>query len=189
MRPAIGYAVTGNGPAVLLLHGLGGDRQQALGLLPDDIHATRIAPDMPGHGHTNLVAGEPVTFAAFAALAADLLDTLRQQQRRPAGAMPAVGVSMGAGIAATLAAIRPDLVERLVLIRAAYRNLTMDTLVVAAPHDPVHPDKLARVLHRWIPGARLVIVPRKMPDAAEHQLAVQRVAATALASPSPSESR
>jgi pimeloyl-ACP methyl ester carboxylesterase len=265
MRPAITYAVTGEGPDVLLLHGLGGDRQQALGLLSDDVHATRIAPDMPGHGNTDLVDDEQVTFAAFATLTADLLDTLQQQEKRPAGAIPVVGVSMGVGIASTLAATRPDLVERLVLIRPswldlcpppnlapfpliarlidtlgpdagsdafratpeylsikemapamsgsllgqftrpyaaersrvlaempndlplpgrdAYGKLNMDTLVVAAPRDPVHPEHLARALCSWIPHARLAIVPRRMPDATEHQLAVQRIVAAALASP------
>jgi hypothetical protein len=47
VRPPISYLRTGDGPAVLLLRGLGGDHNQCLGLLPDTIHATGIAPDMP----------------------------------------------------------------------------------------------------------------------------------------------
>ncbi|PRY44988.1 alpha/beta fold hydrolase [Umezawaea tangerina] len=257
MKPSIAYEVTGAGPPVLLLHGLGGDRRQALGLLPDGFEATRIAPDLPGHGDTDLVAGEPVTFAGFAGLVADLLDALR-----PRGKLAVVGVSMGAGIAVALAVARPDLVERLVLVRPAwldvrpapnlapfrqiarllethgaeagreafvrtpeyraveaaapamamslvgqfgrpdavgragvldalpndlplaerdaYAGLGVDTVVIAAPDDPVHPESAARTLADWIPGARLVGVPRKMPDPAEHQSAVQREVAAAL---------
>lgn len=268
MRPPVTYAITGDGPGVLLLHGLGGDRQQSLALVPDDVHATRIAPDMPGHGDTDLIDGEPVSFAAFAALAANLIDILQLEGKLAAGPVPVVGVSMGAGIATTLAASRPDLVDTLVLIRpswldlcpppnlapfpliarlldtlgpdagteafrasaeyqsakemapamassllrqftrphaaersrilaempyslplpdrAAYGNLNVETLVVAAPGDLVHPDHIARILRSWIPNARLATVPRKMPDATEHQLAVQRVVAAALVPPIPS---
>jgi pimeloyl-ACP methyl ester carboxylesterase len=235
---------------VLLLHGLGGDRLQALGLLPDDFPATRIAPDLPGHGETDLVPGEPITFAAFAARVAGQL----------AEPVAVAGVSMGAGVALALAASRPDLVEQLVLVRPswlldappphlepfrtiarilttrgidpdaftrtdtyqriareapamaqsllgqftrpyaverarvlaempfslpladveAYRKLDLDVTIVAAPRDPVHPEWLARDMQHLIPKARLVMVPRKMPDAAEHQAAVQHAMVTAL---------
>jgi predicted esterase len=40
--PPIAYALQGQGPAVLLLHGLGGDRNQSLGLLPDDVPGARL---------------------------------------------------------------------------------------------------------------------------------------------------
>jgi len=105
--------------AVLLLHGLGGSRAQSLDLLPPDVRATRIAPDLPGHGDADLPADHPVSFAAFAALVADLLDSPRL-----GGPVPVVGVSMGAGVATTLAATRPDLVERLVLVRPAWLDVS-----------------------------------------------------------------
>ncbi|WNV86005.1 alpha/beta hydrolase [Umezawaea sp. Da 62-37] len=268
MRPPITSTLVGTGPPVLLLHGLGGDRRQALGLLPDDLDATRIAPDLPGHGDTDLVEGEPITFAAFAALTADLLDTSLPQGRR---SVAVVGVSMGAGIAVALAAARPDLVERLVLIRpawlderpapnlapfrriallletlgvdagreafqdtpqfreieaaapamamsllgqfgrphaverarvldrmpgdlplpdrGAYSAVGVDTVVVAAPDDPVHPESVARTLSGWLPRARLVAVPRKAPDPTEHQNAVQREVVAALSRAGAGEGR
>ena len=120
MRPLVSHALTGEGPAVLLLHGLGGDHAQALGLLPDTVPATRIAPDMPGHGDTDLLDDEPANFAAFADLAAAVLDSLHRERGLPAGPVPVVGVSMGAGIALALAARRPDLCRQLVLIRPAW---------------------------------------------------------------------
>lgn len=36
-QPVIRYIVEGDGPPVLLLHGLGGDHHQSLGLLPADL--------------------------------------------------------------------------------------------------------------------------------------------------------
>jgi pimeloyl-ACP methyl ester carboxylesterase len=313
------HTATGSGPAVLLLHGLGGDRRQALGLLPDDFPATRIAPDLPGHGETDLLPNEPITFAAFAAEVAKLLDRrpaepvdrpvskplvppiaepldqpAAQPQNPPSAHPPGrpnvepikqptaalldpptakkadppvaerpvsvVGVSMGAGVALALASVRPDLVRRLVLVRPswlldtspphlepfrtiarilttrgidpdafrateifrridregpamaqsllgqfrrpfaverarvlaempvslplgdaeAYRKLGLDVTIVAAPQDPVHPEGLAREMQRLIRDARLVMVPRKMPDPVEHQTAVQRAVVDAL---------
>jgi pimeloyl-ACP methyl ester carboxylesterase len=234
---------------VLLLHGLGGDRRQALGLLPESFAATRIALDLPGHGERGLTPDEPLTFAAFAQEAAALLTE----------PVPVVGVSMGAGVALALAAARPGLVRQLVLIRpswldqappphlapfraiariltaggnaddfratgdyrqvaaaapamaqsllaqfdrpcaaerarvldelplslplpdrAAYAALDVEVTIVAAPQDPVHPEAVARTLREWIPGSRLVTVPRKMPDATDHQIAVQHAVAVAL---------
>jgi pimeloyl-ACP methyl ester carboxylesterase len=236
--------------SVLLLHGLGGDRRQALGLLPDAYSATRIAPDLPGHGGTDLAPGEPITFAAFAAQAAERLD-------RP---VAVAGVSMGAGVALALAAARPELVERLILVRPswlldvppphlepfltiarilttrgvdpdafratavyqriaaeapamaqsllgqfsrpyaverarvlaempfslplagveAYGKVDCEVTIVAAPHDPVHPEWLAREMSKLIRDARLVMVPRKLPDPAEHQAAVREAVVEAL---------
>jgi pimeloyl-ACP methyl ester carboxylesterase len=74
---------------------------------------------MPGHGETDLLDNEPVSFRHFADQVADLLDTLAASGRCTPP-MAVAGVSMGAGVALTLAARRPDLVERLVLIRPSW---------------------------------------------------------------------
>lgn len=261
-QPPISRVVEGDGDAVLLLHGLGGDHQQSLGLLPADLAARRVAPDLPGHGDTDLVPGEQLTFAAFAQHTADTFDTLTAAGLIPNGALPVVGVSMGAGVAVALAASRPDLVAALVLIRPswldvapppnlaafpvvgrclrdigiedgptalrataeyqavaaqspamaasllgqfarpdavarsrvlddlpaslplpdrdAYLRLDVDTLVVAAPDDPVHAEQVALTLRSWIPHARLETVPAKGLDATPHQRAVQHVVAREL---------
>jgi pimeloyl-ACP methyl ester carboxylesterase len=261
-RIPISYGLTGSGPGVLLLHGLGGDRHQSLTLLPDDFPATRVVPEMPGHGETDLVEGETLDFATFAQLAADLIDDLRHHERLASGPIPVVGVSMGAGVALALAWARPDLVRSMVLVRPswsdvapppnmaafllvadllrelgptegaaafrttptyqalaqtapamaesllgqfrrrhaqrrarvladmpmslplpdrdAYKALDVDTLVVAAPRDPVHSEDVAHRLAEWIPHARLATVPRKTLDSNDHQTALQRLVATAL---------
>ncbi|GAA2017739.1 alpha/beta fold hydrolase [Nakamurella flavida] len=110
----VSFRVVGDGPPVVVLHGLGGDHRQALDLLPPDLRATRIAPDLPGHGDTDL-DDRPVGFAPFADLTAALLGDLAIS-----GPVPVVGVSMGAGVAVALATARPDLVDRLILVRPAW---------------------------------------------------------------------
>ncbi|MEV0183220.1 alpha/beta hydrolase [Streptomyces sp. NPDC050625] len=119
----VSHTVVGQGDPVVLLHGLGGDRHQALGLLPADAPLQRIVPEMPGHGATDLLDHEPVSFPYFAALVADLLDTLAAADRCTTPVTVA-GVSMGAGVALALAAQRPDLVERMVLIRPSWLDVS-----------------------------------------------------------------
>jgi pimeloyl-ACP methyl ester carboxylesterase len=97
-RSQISVTLDGRGSPVLLLHGLGGDQTQSLGLLPDDLHVTRIAPELPGHGQTDLLDTEPVGFAPFTSLVAASIDRLQDTGRIPGNAMPVVGISMGAGI-------------------------------------------------------------------------------------------
>lgn len=111
----IGYADVGTGSAVLLLHGLGGDAQQALGLVPGDLPWRRIAPELPGHGATELSATGELSFEAFADAAAEVL-----LQLVPGRRVPVVGVSMGAGIALALATRYSALVERLILVRPSH---------------------------------------------------------------------
>ncbi len=126
--------LVGSGAPVLALHGLGADTEQALGLLPAVDELTRIAVDLPGHGGTDLDPGTPLSFPHFASIAADVLDRAISAGR-VSGPVPVVGVSMGAGIALTLAHSRPDLVEQLVLVRPAWldetppRHLALFTLI------------------------------------------------------------
>jgi magnesium chelatase accessory protein len=91
------------GAAVLLLHGLGAASHSWRGLLPLLArHATVIAPDLPGHGFSELprpaasARTHPLSLPSMAASIAALLDTL--------GLAPAlvVGHSAGAAIAARL---------------------------------------------------------------------------------------
>ena len=123
-RSQISVTLDGSGPPVLLLHGLGGDHTQSLGLLPDDLRATRIAPELPGHGATDLLDTEPVGFTPFTRLVAASIDRLHGTGRIPGKPMPVVGISMGAGIAVTLAATRPELVSSLTLIRPAWLDVS-----------------------------------------------------------------
>ena len=56
---SIAYTLAGHGPALLLVHGLGGTRKTWRHLINDLAHThTVIAPDLPGHGDSDPPAGD-----------------------------------------------------------------------------------------------------------------------------------
>ncbi len=92
--------VAGTGPVVLLLHGTGAATHSWRDVLPRLADRfTVVAPDLPGHGFTSLIASPtlPAMAAAVAALTAEL------------GVAPAliVGHSAGAALALKLGLARP----------------------------------------------------------------------------------
>lgn len=109
------YHVLGEGHPLILTHGLGGDHTPMESLFGELEGFQKILWDCRGHGKTEPVGPEGAySFGVFAQDLAGLLDHLGIT----GGA--AVGISMGAGISARLAATRPDLVSALVLIRPAW---------------------------------------------------------------------
>jgi pimeloyl-ACP methyl ester carboxylesterase len=103
----------GDGPPVVLLHGLGGSAANWVQVFPGLVDAHRvIAIDLPGHGGSPaLPRGTGVE--GFAAAVADALDA--------EGVGPALvaGHSFGGHVAVRLALQRPDLVTGLLLVAAA----------------------------------------------------------------------
>ena len=101
----------GDGPSVVL--GIHGITASSLSLAPVARHLgpafTLVAPDLRGRGASNRLPG-PFGMRAHAADCAAVIAHV--------GAAPAVvvGESMGAFVAVVLAAARPELVERLVLV-------------------------------------------------------------------------
>ena len=105
----------GEGPAILLLAGLGGHSGLWFPHVPALARGRRvIAPDNRGAGRTG-APDKPYSIAGMADDAAQLLDRLGVERAAVAGH------GMGASIALELAAARPALVESLVLIGAAAR--------------------------------------------------------------------
>ena len=107
------YFVGGNGPPLLLVHGLGGAAANWTELVPLLTRRHRLlVPDLPGHGGSSplpAVAGlEP--FADRVALVAE------REAMLPA---PVVGHSLGGLVVLRLALSRPDAVAALVLACAA----------------------------------------------------------------------
>lgn len=114
------HQVTGRGPPVLLLHGLGSSVEdweyQLPALAP---HHRVIAADMRGHGRTRGPAG-PYSVSMFASDTAALLERLEP------GPVHVVGISMGGMIGLQLALDHPARVRSLVVVNAGPR-LDFDT--------------------------------------------------------------
>jgi pimeloyl-ACP methyl ester carboxylesterase len=104
------YAEAGEGPVLLLIHGMGGtfeNWQEVVEPLARD--HTVIAPDLPGHGASGPGGGD-YSLGALAASLRDLLFALGHKRAT------LVGHSLGGGIAMQFAYQFPEMVERLVLV-------------------------------------------------------------------------
>jgi pimeloyl-ACP methyl ester carboxylesterase len=105
------YAVTGAGSGLVLVHGASMDAASNFGHLLEQFadHNTVITPDCAGSGRTTAPPGELTTDLLVEQVAAVATDAAT-------GPVDIVGFSLGAVVAARLAALRPELVRRLVLV-------------------------------------------------------------------------
>jgi pimeloyl-ACP methyl ester carboxylesterase len=97
----------GEGPPLLLVHGLGGAAWNFSELAPLLPGRRLIIPDLPGHGASSPLPAPTLT--GFADVLAEILD----------GPVDVLGHSMGGVVALRLAERHPSLVRRLVLAAAA----------------------------------------------------------------------
>ena len=121
LKTRLSVRVEGQGPDVVLIHGLGASSRYftpLAGLLSESYRV--IVPELPGHGK-NLDDGRPVTVRRFAH---EVALALRELQSRNALVL---GHSMGAQVAIELARAWPALVRRLVVAAPAV-NDREDTL-------------------------------------------------------------
>ncbi len=175
--PAGGVAVrfleAGAGPAVVLLHGadVGSADLTWRPTVPVLASTFRvIAPDLPGHGHTPPLPGEPATEAYIRWLGA-FLDALG------IGRAALVGLSLGGAISLGFALQHPDRVSRLVLVASyglmrrvplhalAYRLVRVPRLVRLLTRLRANPLVL-RLGMRWVVGDL-----RTVPPALIHEVA------------------
>lgn len=107
---AMGYLEAGEGPVLLLLHGMAGTCENWTEVIePLAREHTVIAPDLPGHGTSAPGAGD-YSIGALAAAMRDLLLALGHDRAT------FVGHSLGGGVAMQLSYQYPEMVERLVLV-------------------------------------------------------------------------
>lgn len=109
----------------LLLHGLGGDREQALSLFAPIVPpgAQVLAPDARGHGERD-ETGPPASFA-LDALADDIaarVAAARDADDRSTEPVTVIGISMGAAIALRLALRKLLPIDRVVFARPSFTD-------------------------------------------------------------------
>jgi pimeloyl-ACP methyl ester carboxylesterase len=104
------YRIAGEGPALLLIHGIGDSSATWADLIPDLArHHTVIAPDLLGHGASDKPRAD-YSVAAYANGMRDLLGVLGIER------VTLVGHSFGGGVAMQFAYQFPERTERLVLV-------------------------------------------------------------------------
>jgi pimeloyl-ACP methyl ester carboxylesterase len=103
----------GDGPPLVLVHGLGGTWRHWLETIPRLMHERRVvAMDLPGFGDSEM-PGERISIAGYGRWVDAVCERLEL------GTAAVAGSSMGGFIAAELAIRVPDRVERLALVSAA----------------------------------------------------------------------
>jgi pimeloyl-ACP methyl ester carboxylesterase len=105
---------TGSGYPVIFQHGLGGDRNQVAESFPDNPSCRRITIECRGHGLSNYDPQQRYSIAGFAD------DILAVADRLGLERFAIGGISMGAAIAMRLAALHPERISALILIRPAW---------------------------------------------------------------------
>ncbi|WP_314220977.1 alpha/beta fold hydrolase [Streptomyces zaehneri] len=106
------FRMAGEGPALVLVHGIGDSSQTWAELIPDLARThTVIAPDLLGHGASDKPRAD-YSVAAYANGLRDLLSTLGIESAT------LVGHSLGGGVAMQFAYQFPERTERLILVSA-----------------------------------------------------------------------
>ena len=137
------FRVAGEGPALLLIHGIGDDSrtwEQVIPLLARD-HLV-IAPDLLGHGLSDKPRAD-YSVAAYANGMRDLLAVLDIDR------VTLVGHSLGGGVAMQFAYQFPEQAERLVLVASGGAGRAVSPVLRAAT----------------LPGAQLGMAALRMPFA------------------------
>ena len=105
------YRSAGDGPVILLVHGLLDSSRTWRKLAPVlALGHTVIAPDLLGHGESDGPTAVDYSLGGHAGMLRDLLDALGHQR------VTVVGHSLGGGIAMTFAYHYPERLERLALL-------------------------------------------------------------------------
>ena len=106
----LGFRTGGEGPAIVLIHGMAGSSETWAPLLPVlGASARVVAPDMPGHGSSAKPRGD-YSLGALASGIRDLMIVLGVDRAT------IVGHSLGGGVAMQFAYQFPERCERLVLV-------------------------------------------------------------------------
>jgi pimeloyl-ACP methyl ester carboxylesterase len=131
----VSYRTAGEGPVILLIHGITGDSRQWNEIIPQLADRyTVLAPDLLGHGASDKPRGD-YSLGAYAVCLRDLLIVLGHRRAT------VVGHSLGGGIAMQFSYEYPVFCERLVLVDSGGLGKEVHRLLRAAA----------------LPGAELVL--------------------------------
>jgi pimeloyl-ACP methyl ester carboxylesterase/putative sterol carrier protein len=154
----------GQGPPVVLLHGLGATKLSYLPLLPALArHHTVVVPDLPGHGESTKPRAADYTPQYFAYVILELMDRLGAERAA------IVGNSMGGRIALEIAGEAPDRVPALVLLDPAAAGLPFPLFARLLGMLPTGVGAVPIPLRKRIVMAamrQLFADPRRLPGAA-----------------------
>jgi pimeloyl-ACP methyl ester carboxylesterase len=122
----VNYRRAGNGPLLVLLHGIAGSSATWEDVIPRlSGRHTVIAPDLLGHGDSSKPRGD-YSLGAYANLIRDLLGALGEER----GTI--IGHSLGGGVALQFAYQFPERCERLVLVSSGGLGGDVSPLLRAA---------------------------------------------------------
>jgi pimeloyl-ACP methyl ester carboxylesterase len=122
----VSYRVAGEGPALLLVHGIAGRADNWDPVIPALARThTVIAPDLPGHG----LSGKPSGDYSIGALASAMRDLLVYLGHDGA---TVVGHSLGGGVAMQFAYMFPERCDRLVLVSSGGLGQDVNFILRAA---------------------------------------------------------
>ncbi|MEV6738236.1 alpha/beta hydrolase [Streptomyces sp. NPDC051104] len=136
------YRLAGQGPALVLIHGIGDSSATWAELIPDLARThTVLAPDLLGHGASDKPRAD-YSVAAYANGVRDLLTTLGIESAT------LVGHSLGGGVAMQFAYQFPERTERLILVSAGGVGREVNPVLRAAS----------------LPGAHLMLSALRLPS-------------------------
>ena len=122
----VSYRTAGEGPLILLIHGITGDSRQWNEIIPQLAeHYTVLAPDLLGHGESAKPRGD-YSLGAYAVSLRDLLIVLGHRRAT------VVGHSLGGGIAMQFSYEYPVFCERLALVDSGGLGKEVHPLLRAA---------------------------------------------------------
>jgi len=165
------YRMMGEGPALLLLHGIGDSSRGWVPLMPALAeHFTVIAPDLLGHGESAKPRAD-YSVAAYANGMRDLLEVLGVDRAT------VVGHSLGGGVAAQIAYQYPDRVDRLVLVATGgvSRQVSPVLRVAAAPFAELALPPLQWPLGRLGAAVLIEVLRRSGTDLGRDYKEVRRI--------------
>ena len=160
----LAYRIAGEGPVLLLIHGMAGTNavwEEVIPPLTDGY--TVIAPDLPGHGQSGASAGD-YSVGAMAATLRDLLLSLGYDRAT------VLGHSLGGGVAMQFSYLFPEYTERLVVISSGGlgRSVNPALRLAALPGAELVTAQLGRAA--GLVGRAIVRVLRERADSVVDQL-------------------